>query len=437
MKVLWVCNLIPKIVAGTLGLETIPKEGWTEGMLSAICDTGRLGRDLEIIIAAPGDRSVAGKSGNIEDVPGCGYYIFYEDTRRPEEYEESMEESVAAMLSEVSPDMVHVFGTEFAHTLAVARMMGEDASRRLMISIQGICTKLAEKYDAFIPESVLAKKTFRDVIKKDGVSDQKEKFTKRGIHERESLKLAGYIAGRTSFDREFASSVNPGAEYIHAGEVLRPDFYNTREIRKRTGHRIFVSQADYPIKGFHILLEALRNGKDGERLPDDTLVYVSGQNITKYGRLIEKIKISGYGKYLRDLSKKNGLEDRVHFLGRIDAAKTVEMLNSSDLFVCASVCENSSNSLGEAMLAGIPVVSTNAGGLPDMMNASEGILCDIDNAKDIEEAAAALREAILKAFDDTDGAYDRCLSAREHAKKSYSRENNAETLIRTYFDIVK
>ena len=39
------------------------------------------------------------------------------------------------------------------------------------------------------------------------------------------------------------------------------------------------------------------------------------------------------------------------------------------MFLLPSSCENSPNSLGEAMLLGMPCVASNAGGIPDMLAA--------------------------------------------------------------------
>ena len=50
-------------------------------------------------------------------------------------------------------------------------------------------------------------------------------------------------------------------------------------------------------------------------------------------------------------------------------------LESADLFCLPSACENSPNSLGEAMLTGTPCVATFVGGVPSVLdNGKEGIL---------------------------------------------------------------
>ena len=47
----------------------------------------------------------------------------------------------------------------------------------------------------------------------------------------------------------------------------------------------------------------------------------------------------------------------------------------ADVFLLPSQSENSPNSLGEAMLLGLPCVASNAGGIPDMLaDGQEGLL---------------------------------------------------------------
>lgn len=102
-----------------------------------------------------------------------------------------------------------------------------------------------------------------------------------------------------------------------------------------------------------------------EQFPD-AHVSVAGNSITACGSLKEKLKISGYGKYLRDLIYKNGLEDKVTVLGSLSDVQMKEAYLRSHVFACPSALENSPNSLGEAMLLGLPCVASRTGGIPDM-----------------------------------------------------------------------
>lgn len=79
------------------------------------------------------------------------------------------------------------------------------------------------------------------------------------------------------------------------------------------------------------------------------------------------------------LSKQKNLEDRVHFLGYIDQNKLPEYLGASDIFCRPSLSEGLGNAFLEAMAAGVPVVGTKVGGIPDFLRDGEtGLFCAND-----------------------------------------------------------
>ena len=83
------------------------------------------------------------------------------------------------------------------------------------------------------------------------------------------------------------------------------------------------------------------------------------------------------GGYLRSqyesLSLEFGLRDRVHFWGNIDGAG--EMLTAFDVFVLPSYSEGMPLTVLEAMEAGIPVIATDVGGIPEaVVNGETGYL---------------------------------------------------------------
>jgi len=80
-----------------------------------------------------------------------------------------------------------------------------------------------------------------------------------------------------------------------------------------------------------------------------------------------KLIIIGEGpdrKSAEDLCKEKGIKDRVHFLGKSDEVHKI--LCFTDLFLLPSEKESFGLAALEAMATGVPVVSTNAGGLPEV-----------------------------------------------------------------------
>ena len=87
---------------------------------------------------------------------------------------------------------------------------------------------------------------------------------------------------------------------------------------------------------------------------------------------------------MEEMVKDLGLEDDVRFLGKQEQME--EILVVSDLFLLTSDYESFGLSALEAMAARMPVISTNAGGLPEVN--LEGITGFMSNIGDVEEMTA-------------------------------------------------
>lgn len=90
-----------------------------------------------------------------------------------------------------------------------------------------------------------------------------------------------------------------------------------------------------------------------------------------------------------DETRRLGLEDRVHFLGKID--NVAPLLASADLFVLPSASESFGLSALEALASGVPVVGTNAGGMPEVVRDGEtGFLRAVGDISGMAEAGLSI-----------------------------------------------
>jgi N-acetyl-alpha-D-glucosaminyl L-malate synthase BshA len=120
------------------------------------------------------------------------------------------------------------------------------------------------------------------------------------------------------------------------------------------------------------------------------------------------------------LARRLGVQDRVKFLGRHDRIE--EIMSLADVFLLPSELESFGLSALEAMAAGVPVVGSDAGGLPEVVKHAEtGFLLPVG---DIEGMAARTIE-ILK-----DDEHRRCLgqAARARAASLF----NADRIVTQY-----
>jgi glycosyltransferase involved in cell wall biosynthesis len=96
-------------------------------------------------------------------------------------------------------------------------------------------------------------------------------------------------------------------------------------------------------------------------------------------------------KNLEELIKKYGLEKNVFLAGSIKNA--AEILPAIDIYVNSSVKEGFPYSILEAMSAGLPIVATKVGGIPEMItDGKNGLLVEPKNPKGLAEKIKTLIE---------------------------------------------
>ncbi len=407
-------------------LDYSSREGWLSGILGRITEGKKDDETLELGICFPADGAIATSS---EEIDGITFYGFREDLDHPEVYDGTIENRFHVIIDDFKPDIVHVFGTEFPHTLAVIRAFGRP--ERVLLGIQGVCSCIAREYMAGIPEEVQAQATFRDRLKEDSLRQQQEKFKVRSEYERESIMLTGNITGRTAFDKEETSAINPEARYFEMNETMRPCFYMGKwSEKKAVPHSIFLSQGDYPLKGFHFMLQAMPRLL--ERYPDSHL-YVAGNNIIGKGKSKYPyfLRASAYGKYIKSLIGRNRLKKKVTMVGILDEQAMKEQFLKSSVFVLPSVIENSPNSLGEAMLLGVPVVASRTGGIPSMLTENkDGLLFEAGNVED-------LVSKILQIWDEPVIAAVYGDNSSNHARITHNPDTNYKRLLEIYNTLIK
>jgi glycosyltransferase involved in cell wall biosynthesis len=130
----------------------------------------------------------------------------------------------------------------------------------------------------------------------------------------------------------------------------------------------------YPVKGHAVLLRALAG-------------LVHDAPATPW-----RLAIAGRGEAeaaLRSFASEAGIADRVHLLGfRTDVA---DILAAADVFVMPSLSEGLPLALVEAMSASLPIVASDVGGIPEVVERdAEALLTPPDDAGAIAEALARL-----------------------------------------------
>lgn len=409
MKLLWLCNMMPGAVKEKISGNTAGGGLWVDSVLAGL----RQREDMTVHILCPGENGRGEVDGH------CSYATFSEGL--PYVYLPELEAQFRKELADFQPDVIHIWGTEYGHTLAMVNAAETlELLDHVVVSIQGLCSVYAGHYAEGVPYQVQHGNTFRDFVRRDNIAQQQKKFALRGDLEVQALKKVRHVIGRTDWDEACTKQINPRVQYHFCNETLRKPFYdggwNYDQCKK---HRIFASSCAYPVKGFHYLLEAF--GEIVKTYPDATLA-VPGKNFLT----ADKLHCSGYQKYLAELANRCGVADRIEFLGSLSAEEMKTAYLNANVFVLPSTVENSPNSLGEAMLLGVPCVASLVGGVANLLtDKKEGFVYQ-------STAPYMLAHYVGQIFEMEEHAAALGAAAREHAANTHHAQKNLQDLIEIY-----
>ena len=414
MRLLWISNILFPAPCKELGIPSPVVGGWMYSSAKVLLE-----QDATIDLAVA--TVYSGKSLKELFIDNITYYLLPLNGDKTR-YHKGLEPEWQKVITKFHPDLVHIHGSEFAHSLAFLNSCPQVPA---VVSIQGLVSVCANYYYSGLnSREIIQHITFRDLVKLDTIWQQQKKFKQRGEIELEILKRVQHVIGRTSWDQAHTWAINPKAQYHFCNETLRPEFYNRKwSYDTCQKHSIFLSQAGYPIKGLHQVLKALPLVI--KEYPD-TKVYIGGINITS--EVVGRLRISGYGDYIQSLIKKHNLSKHIIFTGPLNAEQICAQYLSANVFICPSSIENSPNSLGEAQLLGVPCIASDVGGVTDMIPNKEcGIIYRFE---EVELLAKHICE-IFKTSVIFDNSEMQRISHDRHDKVI-----NAKTLINIYKSII-
>jgi glycosyltransferase involved in cell wall biosynthesis len=113
--------------------------------------------------------------------------------------------------------------------------------------------------------------------------------------------------------------------------------------------------------------------------------------------------------HLRQRAATLGIGDRVAWHGPI--ANAGSLLTAFDAFVLSSRTEGTPITLLEAMNAGVPIVATRVGGVPDVVNASHALLVPSEQPRMIAQALSEVEREPSAAAERSVGARERLLQS--------------------------
>ena len=420
MKVLWLCNIVLPKIAEDLSRPASNAGGWLVGFSEALLKRG----DMELCIAFP---LIGEKNGKEGTAGRLRYFGFPVKRNGFDRYNPAHERYFESIIDRIKPDILHIFGTELPSSLAMVNACRHTGNlSRLVINIQGLVSICEKHYYAGLPEKVTRKYTLFDFLLRNNIRQQKRRFGKRALFETETLQNARHVIGRTDWDTACVTQINPEISYHFCNEILRDSFYHAQwQWDACEKHSILMSQANYPIKGLHFLLEAMPLIL--KQYPDARITVAGLPMLADDWK--SRLKRTSYAQYLDRLIGKYQLRDHVTFVGNLAEKDMCQRYVKTHVFVSPSVIENSPNSVGEAMMAGVPTVSSDVGGVKNMLTHGEdGYLYPHDEPY-------MLAYYVCRIFGDRALAEKLASSARARANIAHSREINLERLLEIYNDM--
>lgn len=128
--------------------------------------------------------------------------------------------------------------------------------------------------------------------------------------------------------------------------------------------------------------------------------------------------------------EQRGLQNYVHLAGYIPNDKIHLWYNSADIFVLPTYYEGTPNVVIEAMACELPVIATNVGGIPEVIEDKRtGVLVKPKDVSGLEKEINLLMR---------DGGLRRALgeTARKAVEKRFTWKRNVSILMSMYRDVV-
>lgn len=354
MKVLWFEITQPS----RYGDGGVVLGGWQDSLEEIV----RQSDDVELTIAFVSDKF---KESRVVD--GVKYIPIFAHWNRLEnnfgarwnQYVRKTMPQARMIVESVKPDIIQVFGTEWP--------LGQIARYTdipVVIHIQGA---VIPYNNAFYPpgynlKDVLQEHLFNPHQLYLRLKESRDQY-KWAEWERSTWNLVNNYMGRTKWDYAVSSLLHPGLRYYHVDEALRPQFIKSNKhwlAPKQgklklltTGISSFWKGPDLMLKTAKLLKEA---GIDFEWT-------VAGDLSTNMKHIVERHEDTTFE------------ENNVRLLGFVQPDKLSDMLCNCTMMIHTAYIDNSPNSICEAQCLGVPVISTNVGGISTLLHDGiDGIL---------------------------------------------------------------
>jgi len=336
--------------------------------------------DIELHLITFSDRNEDRKIDNIN-------FHFIKKARIPRIFTIPLDAlSIKKKIIEINPDIVHIHGTHYPYSLIVGMVKNDYSTVLTVHGIMGIEYKFNRQLNflgglvSFFLEKYAFSKIRNIIVCSPPMKEILENKTEAMI------------------------SIIPNG--IECSEIK-----NVVPLKLTQPSILFVGLLER-IKGPDILIRSIPILK--KKYPNIRL-YMAGKGSQE--------------TILKELSRELDIEDNVKFLGYISGEKKYSYYTSADICAVPSRYESFGIVILESMACGTPVIASNVGNIPYLINNDEiGLKCKLGDVDD-------LAEKIIYLFQDTNLRNEMSLKTMQEAKK-YSWDKIASKTIDLYKKLI-
>lgn len=281
------------------------------------------------------------------------------------------------VIQDFAPEIIHVFGTESGYGKILNNKFD-----KIVFHMQGLLKPYTEVYFplGFNKINVLKYSSISSLIKGLSFFHGYLDLKKRAKREIDVVRHWKYFSGRTNWDRNYIKLLNIESTYFHCDELLRDEFFAEQwsvpvnsDLKKCVVIGTTINPSIY--KGLDLIYKAIPLLKD--------------YNVCWKVFGLEEDNI--LNKVVKGTISKGYKNPSIQFCGALGALELIAALKTCHFFVHPSYIDNSPNSVCEAQLLGMPVLSSSVGGVSSLiLNNVNGFLFNPYDSYDLAGLLANL-----------------------------------------------
>lgn len=329
--------------------------------------------------------------------------------------EEALIPQMIKVVERVNPDLIHVFGCECPFGL-----VAKHTRVPVVIHIQG---SIVPYNNALFPPTYSDYTIYRSLwpnlrkIFRRWKSRLKDES--RLDMEKRIWSSVRYYMGRTKWDYALSHILRSDCTYFHVEEALRPLFLD--------GSKKWNCPDDGKL---HLITTGISSFWKGPDMLLKTAKILHDLGVNFEWKVAGNLNAE-FKKVVEEHEKTTFEENNVNILGFTQADELCDILCNSTMMVHTAYIENSPNAICEAQCLGVPVVSTNVGGISTLVrDGIDGILIPANDPWQMAYNIITLAK-------DKERMMQMSLSTREFALKRHSTENILSQLLSSYKSIVE